>query len=380
MEPKPDISENTEMISEIRLRVVFEMKSKIMEAEIDISVRATMEESQLKTMNAEVIKAELKAGLNANLIKAEVVKTDTLKVIKVKFKENPEIQIKENPEPTSVVKCCPDCTDGLTSDALFAEDVKRDDPDNTTGGKKSTSEACDKQRDVSPDATRSNKPSYNLRARQGKLLMSSTILNKDQQEETDNNHFECSQCSYVTSNKSTFTDHLKTHTRVSNLRRPRENQKTSQKSETPFNCPGCSYTSTYQDTYIEHLKTHGFPSSAKRFRFNEKKPHKCSFCKYSSANKSAILYHQRVHTGERPFKCTECDYTAIFKHNLTNHKRRHTGEKPYKCSYCPFAASATGTLSRHLRTHTGEKPFRCCDCNFASNRKHNLIDHQKRFH
>jgi uncharacterized Zn-finger protein len=61
---------------------------------------------------------------------------------------------------------------------------------------------------------------------------------------------------------------------------------------------------------------------------------------------------------EKLFKCTQkdCGYTTAAKSRLNQHMKIHTGEKPFKCTHagCNYATAYTSDLTKHIRTHTGE--------------------------
>ena len=105
------------------------------------------------------------------------------------------------------------------------------------------------------------------------------------------------------------------------------------------------------------------------------KPFQCDQCDKAFTSKSLLNRHIRMHTGEKPFKCDQCDKAFTQKCTLVVHLRTHSGEKPFKCDQCDKAFSQKYDSVLHLRAHTGEKPFKCDQCDKAFTSKGNLTKH-----
>ncbi|XP_053433223.1 zinc finger and SCAN domain-containing protein 20 isoform X2 [Nycticebus coucang] len=110
---------------------------------------------------------------------------------------------------------------------------------------------------------------------------------------------------------------------------------------------------------------------------SREKLYECSECGRRFSKSSALISHQRIHTGEKPYECAECGKSFSKGSTLANHQRTHTGEKPYKCVDCGKCFSERSKLITHQRVHTGEKPYKCLECGKFFRDRSNLITHQR---
>ncbi|XP_073537980.1 uncharacterized protein [Phyllobates terribilis] len=140
-------------------------------------------------------------------------------------------------------------------------------------------------------------------------------------------------------------------------------------------------------THSEYGNSFPLETSAKHEKIQTEKRFSCSECGKYFNQKSFLVTHQRIHTGEKPFSCSECGKCFTQKSHLVthqkvhtgekSHQRTHSGEKPYSCSECGKCYGQKSNLDTHQRTHTGEKPFSCSECGKCYGQKSHLDTHQR---
>uniref|UniRef100_A0A8D2M2L8 C2H2-type domain-containing protein n=1 Tax=Zonotrichia albicollis TaxID=44394 RepID=A0A8D2M2L8_ZONAL len=89
------------------------------------------------------------------------------------------------------------------------------------------------------------------------------------------------------------------------------------------------------------------------------RPYKCPECQKSFQTSSDLLRHQQIQSKERPFCCPDCGKGFKRNSHLIIHQCIHTGEMPYQCPTCGKKFQTTSNLRLHERINTEERPFRC---------------------
>jgi len=112
----------------------------------------------------------------------------------------------------------------------------------------------------------------------------------------------------------------------------------------------------------------------------------CQFCHYKTENKSSLIQHMVIHTGEKPYQCEICNFKtgwkkSIVRHGLLPHKIKPVvpihdpnvkfqryikfKERIYQCpsSGCHFKSGNVRGMISHSVIHKEKiMKFKCPDC------------------
>ena len=174
--------------------------------------------------------------------------------------------------------------------------------------------------------------SYNLKSKLRQHIQNTHLKNK---------LYVCDVCGFESAYKFALKDHKKIH-------------------EPKLKCPTC-------DKLVNNVKLH-----QRNAHPDKNKLYVCDVCGYTSAPKSAIKRHIKIH--EPKVKCPICHkpVTNIKTHKSIAHPEK---KKLYVCDVCGYTSALKSAIKRHIKIH--EPKVKCLIC-------HKLVsdveEHKSRVH
>ncbi len=173
--------------------------------------------------------------------------------------------------------------------------------------------------------------------------------------------YSCDQCPATFTQPMNFEKHRKSHM-TGNIQLQDERR---------FGCPVCRFRFRDADELEAHLNEH-VKKSRKTFTLYE-----CAYCAKRVTDKTALIMHIRVHTGEKPYKCRYCGMRFGQKGYWRIHVRRHRGEFDSQCDICGARYRCKRRLTAHIKSHMFGKRFQCDYCDKRLMSQATLRDHIK---
>nr|XP_050046270.1 zinc finger protein 771-like [Dermacentor andersoni] len=91
----------------------------------------------------------------------------------------------------------------------------------------------------------------------------------------------------------------------------------------------------------------------------------CLVCHKRFASERKYRSHELRHRSKMlgRYRCDACSKCFVQKSSLVTHARIHTGERPYRCQHCNASFGDVSCYNKHMRVHSGDRPYVCIACN-----------------
>ncbi|XP_055866993.1 gastrula zinc finger protein XlCGF26.1-like [Biomphalaria glabrata] len=138
-----------------------------------------------------------------------------------------------------------------------------------------------------------------------------------------------------------------------------------------INCVTCTKSFTVPDSLHKH----------RMIEHPTEKAFQCIFCPNVYSERTELVAHKLIHSGNRPYICTICGNRFPKCSDLKRHSIIHTRLKPFHCAQCDKCFTQKSSLEKHAKIHakhSGGHP--CLLCGLVFNELTQLIDHSQSNH
>ncbi|XP_018023201.1 uncharacterized protein LOC108679128 [Hyalella azteca] len=212
-----------------------------------------------------------------------------------------------------------------------------------------------------------------------------TILALDSKDKSNEPKISCPLCTFHCHDSKDLDSHMSSHTPV------QEEVKFSSlaATETPIvktSVPSAVLPSPAKDPLQCILcSTHCNSESELSLHYHTHKRddgfYCCCYCNFATRDRSNLVIHHRIHTGEKPFQCFFCTYTSRSPYGLRSHyeKESHPLQTLANCPKCPYASKESSELEEHMMySHPeGNIPYKCPKCSFLASDRSQYIGHMR---
>ncbi|XP_055317793.1 zinc finger protein 239-like [Sitodiplosis mosellana] len=136
--------------------------------------------------------------------------------------------------------------------------------------------------------------------------------------------------------------------------------------ENPHKCDSCEFSAQFESSLKRHLLKH-----------TGERPFGCDSCPKQFTTKQILQTHMKAHVSDFPFHCSGC----LQGFNEEDQKKAHEvicQTLRYECYVCKGSiGSDKTTMVIHMRVHSGDRPFKCQQCFKHFTKNGNLHRHRK---
>ncbi|XP_019741739.1 uncharacterized protein LOC109525588 [Hippocampus comes] len=158
--------------------------------------------------------------------------------------------------------------------------------------------------------------------------------------------FECPECKRGFSKKSNLNLHLKTHVKNTLSQESPDCKMFSDEkyfSHTAIHAKGPDR----EDSKLSVTDSSGEETLERALAPGKSESKVCQYCGKSFKFQSALIRHERVHTGEKPYKCGICGKAFGQSYFLRVHELTHWSVKRYNCTGCKKSFSHYSNAKNH---------------------------------